>query len=94
MPRAHLITPVSSGTSLPVTLSPDTLSVTCDDFCEIPMIRRGLTDEGHEYKGGAKPGQCPRALQCPGYRIIAFTTGHLQRMPIDCEEAKQAVDIR
>lgn len=90
----HLITPVSSNTDLPENVDPETLAVTCDNFCEIPMIRQGLTDEGHEYKCGADPGECPRAGSCPQFRIISFDNGHFQRMPIDSELAEQAIEMR
>ena len=90
----HLITPASSGTSLPPHFDPDTLAVNCDEFCEIPMIRLGPTDEGHEYKCGAEPGECPRAHRCPQCRIIDFDNGYFQRIPLDCEKAGDALDIR
>ncbi|WP_156792288.1 hypothetical protein [Desulfotalea psychrophila] len=43
----HLITPVSKSTVLSDDVEPETLSVMCDDLCEIPMIRLGLTEEGY-----------------------------------------------
>lgn len=90
----HLITPVSSDTEIPDNVDPETLDVTCDNFCEIPMIRQGLTDEGHEYKCGADAGECPRAGSCTQYRIIRFDNGHFQRMPVDSELAERAIEMR
>lgn len=90
----YLITPVSSEGKLPVNVENETLSVTCDDFCEIPMLRVGLTDSGHEYKCNASPGECSRAFNCPRFRLIPFDKGYFQRMPVDNELAKQAIAIR
>lgn len=66
----------------------------CDKFCEIPMIRMCLTDEGHEYKCAAGAGECSRAAICPRFRLIAFDDGHFQRMPVDGEAARQAIEMR
>ncbi len=90
----HLITPVSKSTDLPDDVEPETLAVTCDDLCEIPMIRLGLTEDGHEYKCNASPGMCSRSWQCQQVRIIPYDNGHFQRIPVDSNLAKQAIDIR
>jgi hypothetical protein len=90
----HLITPVPKSTVLPDDVEPETLAVTCDDFCEIPMIRLGLTGDGHEYKCNASPGMCSRSCQCQQFRIIPYDNGHFQRMPVDSDLARKAIDIR
>jgi len=90
----HLITPVSGDTSLPEYVEPESIHVKCDQFCEIPMTRMGLTDEGHEYKCAADAGECPRTPICPRFRLIAFDDGHFQRMPVDGEAARQAIEMR
>jgi hypothetical protein len=90
----HLITPVSSDTALPENVEPETLSVTCNNSCEIPMVRLGLTDEGHEYKCAASPGECLRSGIFPRVRFIPFDNGHFQRMPVDSEMAEQAIEMR
>ncbi len=90
----HLITPVPSKASLPTNVEIENLSVTCNDFCEIPMIRMGLTEHGHEYKCNASNGECSRSCSCPQFRIIPFDSGHFQRMPVDSDVAEQAVGIR
>lgn len=91
---AHLITPVSSKTSLPENVDQETISVTCDEFCEIPMIRLGLTDNGHEYKCDAQPAECSRRNNCSQFRIIPYDNGHFQRIPIDSDLAGQAIEMR
>lgn len=58
------------------------------------MIRLGLTEDGHEYKCNASPGMCSRSGQCQQFRIIPYDNGHFQRMPVDSNLAKQAIDIR
>lgn len=90
----HLITPVPSKALLPANVEPENLSVTCDDFCEIPMVRMGMTEHGHEYKCNASSGECSRSCRCPQFRIIPFDSGHFQRMPVDSELAEQAIEIR
>ncbi|MCI5159101.1 MAG: transposase, partial [Candidatus Electrothrix sp. AUS1_2] len=90
----HLITPVSNDTSLPEYVELGSLRVKCDQFCEISMIRMGLTDKGHEYKRAADAGECPRSAICPRFRPIAFDDGHFQRIPVDNEAARQAVEMR
>jgi hypothetical protein len=89
-----LITQVSSKTLLPDNVNPETLSVTCDDFSEIPMIRLGLTDEDHEYICDANAGEYHRMVRCTQSRIIPFNNGHFQRMSIDSKLAEQAIDLR
>jgi len=93
----HLVTPVSGDTPLPEYVEyvePESLHVRCDQFCEIPMTRMGLTDEGHEYKCAAGAGECSRAAICPRFRLIAFDDDHFQRMPVNGEAARQAVEMR
>ena len=90
----HLITPVSNDTSLPEYVEPGIVQVTCDQFCEIPMTRMGLTNEGHEYKCAADAGECPRSAICPRFRPIAFDDGHFQKIPVDNEAARQAIEMR
>jgi hypothetical protein len=84
----HLIIPVSKSTVLPDDVEPETLAVTCDDLCEIPMIRFGLTEDGHKYKCNASPDMCSRSGQYQQFRIIPYDNGHFQRMPVDSDLAK------
>lgn len=90
----RLITPASSKTNLPVDVDPETLTVTCHDLCDIPMVRLGITPEGHEYKCNALPGECSSECKCQKYRVIPFDNGHFQRMPLDSQLSEQALDIR
>lgn len=90
----HIIAPVPSKASLPVNVELENLSVTCDDFCEVPMVRMGLTEQGHEYKCNAANGECLHSCCCPQFRIIPFDNGHFQRMPVEGDLAEQAIGIR
>ena len=90
----HIITPVPSNVSVPENVDPDTLAVTCHNYCEIAMQRVGLTEEGHEYKCNACAGVCPFAANCSQFRIIPFDNGHFQRMPMESKLAEEAVSIR
>ena len=90
----HLITPASSKIKVPVNVEPETLTVTCHGSCDTPMVRLGLTAEGHEYKCNALPGECSRSHCCQKFRIIPFDNGYFQRMSIGSQSSKQAIDIR
>ena len=89
----RLITPPSSQSELPDNVCPETLAVTCDDLCHIPMIYMGCVEGGHEFKCGAEPGQCSRAV-CSQCRIVPLDNGHFQRIPMLCEYASEAIEIR
>lgn len=89
-----LITPPSADTKLPENVDPENFSVTLDDRCDTAMLRLGCTDEGHEYKCNAAPGECPRSISCPQYRIIPFDQGVFQRIVINGKLARQAINIR
>jgi hypothetical protein len=89
----RLITPPSSQSELPDNVCPETLAVTCDDLCPIPMIYMGCVEGGHEFKCGAEPGQCSRAV-CSQCRIVPLDNGHFQRIPMVCESASEAIEIR
>lgn len=89
-----LITPPSAGTKLPKNVDPENYSVTLDDMCDTAMLRLECTDDGHEYKCNAAPGECPRSSSCPQYRIVPFDDGVFQRIVVDNELANQAINIR
>lgn len=90
-----LITPPSAKTTLPANVDPETLAVTMDDECEIPMLHLGCSTDGHEYKCDAAPGECPRAISCPQSRVVPFDDGVFQRIVVNGDElAEQAIDIR
>ncbi|MFQ6678836.1 MAG: transposase [Fidelibacterota bacterium] len=91
---ARLITPKPSGTSLPENVDEETMSVTYDDMCEIPMEYMGSVEEGHEFKCCAEKGKCPNSGTCPQFRIIPFDRGYFQRIFHGNVHAQQAVDIR
>lgn len=90
----NLITPASEKVKSPKHVDPQTGNVMLDEMCEIPMQRLGNTDEGHEYKCNAEPGECSRCSICPKYRLIPFDSGVFQRVPITDELAQRALDIR
>ena len=91
---AHLITPPSSKVCLPDNVDPDTLQVTFDDHCDIAMDHIGIEEQGHEFKCGAQPGQCPRAALCPQFRHIPFDSGYFQRILHGSQAVSKALDIR
>jgi hypothetical protein len=90
---ARLITAPSSKSELPENVCPETLAVTCDDLCDIPMIYMGRVEGGHEFQCGAEPGECFRA-DCSRCRLVPFDKGHFQSIPMVCEQAQEAIDIR
>jgi len=90
----HLIAPPNSKVALPSNVEADTLKVTCDDLCEIAMKYVGSDQHGHEFKCGAKPGQCSRALVCPQYRCIDFDGGCFQPIPHATAGVSKAIELR
>jgi hypothetical protein len=90
----HLIRPPGSKVFLPENVDKDTLQVTCNDFCEIPMEYSGIGEEGHEYKCKAVFGECPHAAMCPGYRSIPIDNGYFQRILHGDEQVIKALEIR
>ncbi|MBT3282526.1 MAG: transposase [Cryomorphaceae bacterium] len=90
----RLITPSSINVKLPANVEADTLAVTCNDSCEIPMKHLGSFEEGHEFKCTAKEGECIHKNDCTQCRIIPFDNGYYQRvMPVG-KHAEEALDIR
>ena len=91
----HLITPPGSRTKLPNNVDPETMAVTMNDMCEIPMEYVGVFDENHEFKCGSLDGECPRRFgDCLKCREIPVDSGHFQRIPYGSDEVKKAIDIR
>jgi len=90
----HLIRPPGSKVSLPENVDKDTLQVTCNDFCEIPMEYSGIGEEGHEYKCKAVFGECPHTAMCPGYRSIPIDNGYFQRILHGDDQVLEALEIR
>jgi hypothetical protein len=89
-----LVAPPAAKTKLPENVEPETYQVTLDDRCEIPMRPIGCMQDGHEYKCNAEPGECPRSLSCIQHRLVPFDDGVFQRIVVDNELARQAIQIR
>jgi hypothetical protein len=90
----HLVTPPNQKVALPHNVDADTLAVTLDDFCEINMQYIGGDEQSHEFKCGAAPGECPRALTCPQFRSIPFDGGLFQSIPHHISEVSEAINAR
>ena len=54
----------------------------------------GSDSQGHEFKCGAQPGQCPRMPVCPKYRRIDFDSGFFQSIPHATAGVSKAIDLR
>jgi len=90
----NLIKPPSSKVAVPENVDTETMHVTFDEFCEIPMDYIGVEGQCHEFKCGAASGECPRSDSCPQYRHIGFDNGRFQRILYGSQEVIQALDIR
>ena len=90
----YLTTPPRSNVSLPGNVDKETLQVTCDDFCEIPMEYVGIEEKGHEFKCNAAFGECPSYAICPKSRHIPFDNGCFQRILYGSDLVSKALDIR
>lgn len=92
--KVNLITPPSTNVKLPENVDLETLTVTCNDECEIPMRHLGCFDNHHEFKCGASIGECDRVESCPQYRLIPMDNGYFQGVLPKSELAEKAIDIR
>jgi len=90
----HIVTPPSAKVYLPENVDPQTLEVTCDEYCEIGMDYVGIEGQCHEFKCGAQPGECSRADVCPQYRHIPFDGGYFQPIRHGSDAVSQALEIR
>jgi hypothetical protein len=90
----YLVKPPDSKVCLPDNVDRDTLQVTFDDLCDVPMNYIGIEEQGHEFKCAAQPGQCPRSELCAKYRHIDFDNGYFQRILYGSDTVSKALDIR
>jgi len=90
----HLVKPPNSKVCLPDNVDRDTLQVTFDDLCDVPMNYIGIETQGHEFKCAAQPGQCLRSELCAKYRHIDFDNGFFQRILYGSDAVSKALDIR
>lgn len=90
----RVIAPPNKKVILPENVEAETLSVTCDDLCEIGMEYVGSDIEGHEFKCAAEAGQCPRSAVCPQYRFISIDSGCFQPIPHATNGVLKAIDLR
>jgi hypothetical protein len=91
----NLVRPVNKKVLLPSNVEKETLQVTLDDFCEIPMDYLGADENYHEFRCAAEKGQCLREGICPRIRQIEFNNGHFQGIIHNNNELIQKVlDIR
>lgn len=89
-----VITPENSKVKLPVNVDDETLAVTMNNFCEIPMSYIGTEGSAHEFKCAAEPGECFRSSICPQYRHIPFDQGCFQRLLSADPLFKDVLDLR
>lgn len=90
----HLVTPPAESVAVPEHVDPESLSVYCNAWCEIPMQYLGYAEHCHEYTCGAAAGECPRAATCPQCRIIPYDSGVFQSIPAGCAHSQHALEIR
>jgi hypothetical protein len=90
----YVIAPPSEKAALPDNVLESPVRVTCNDRCETPMILLGSSQNGHEFKCGANPGECIFESTCTKSRTIEFDTGYFQPMPAFHDLSQQAIDIR
>ncbi|MDM8543292.1 hypothetical protein QUF90_19625 [Desulfococcaceae bacterium HSG9] len=90
----YLLKPPNAKVRFPCGVDKDTMAVTIDEFCEIPMNYMGITDEGHEYKCAADGSECVRSPICPQFRVIPFDNGCFQPIVYGSEEAVKATELR
>ncbi len=90
----YVVAPPSEKAVLPDNVVKLPIRITCNDFCEHPMKSMGCSQNGHEFRCGAKPGECMFESNCPKFRTISFDNGFFQPMPVFNELAEKAIEIR
>jgi len=90
----YVVAPPSETVLLPDNVLESPVRVTCNDLCEIPMKILGTSQDGHEFKCDANPGECIFESTCSKSRTIAFDKGYFQPMPSFLDSSQQAIDIR
>lgn len=90
----HLITPPRAKVLIPENVDLQSMQVTYDEQCEIPMHYMGVDDCSHEFKCAANPGECFRESVCPKFRLISIDSGHFQRIFHNKQQVTEAIDIR
>jgi len=90
----YLVTPPKSKVLPPEYVDIETMQVTCDDRCPIPMEYVGVEAQGHEFKCGATLGECPHSGSCSQFRHIPIDGGFFQRIPYWTDHVLQTLKIR
>ncbi len=90
----YVTAPPSKQAVFPDNVMEQPVRITCNDYCEIPMICRGCSEEGHEFACNAEPGECLFEIDCPKFRTIPFDKGYFQPMPAFNKLSQEAFDIR
>jgi hypothetical protein len=90
----YLVTPPKSKVLPPEHFDIETMQVTYDAMCSIPMKYVGVEDKGHEFKCGATLGECPHCGSCSQFRHILIDGGFFQRIPYLTDHVQQALKIR
>jgi len=91
---AYVIAPPSQKVNLPDNVLEFPLRVTCNPYCETPMVNFGHSDKGHEYRCDAQPGECAYESSCPKNRIIPFDSGFFQPIVASNPLAEKAIELR
>lgn len=89
-----LIKPPGTKNKIPENVEITPMLVNMDNRCEIPMDYAGIEGNYHEFKCGARFGECPYAGSCPKFRHIPIDTGYFQRIISGSKEVQKALDIR
>ena len=90
----YLVTPPKSKVLLPENVDMETMQVTCNDMCTIPMEYVGVEEQSHEFKCGATLDGCPHSGSCSQFRHIPLDGGFFQRIPYGTDYVQQTLKIR
>lgn len=80
---------------LPDFVDANTFQVHHNDMCDIPMSRRGVTDDReHEYVCDASVDECPFAGHCDQIRIIPVDSGAFGQIPYHIKQGQELCSMR
>lgn len=90
----YVVAPPSKKVKLPDNVLEFPLRVTCNQYCETPMVNLGCSDKGHEYSCDSQLGECAYESCCPKSRIVPFDSGFFQPIVASSPMAEKAIKIR
>jgi len=89
-----IVTSPRAVVTTPKNVEDDGKKVFLNGSCEVPMQYMGRTEDGHEYKCNAEPGECFYSEVCPKFREISLDAGFFGQIPKQVPLVDELVVLR